>query len=143
MFTKTVPILTNELWSALHSEARDGIISTHKWTHPPKTGYVVDTEFLEVKGFLTIEAIQTWVEIHRAAVDFVPNAYLGAHRALMMNVDSIFVMHVFAAFPDALEFARAQGATYVYKVQDIPELTRAASSDEGDTLDKLLMWVEK
>jgi len=114
LFTKPVPILVQEIWNALHTPSDDDhIISTRKWTRPPTTGYLVDTEMLMTDGFLTIEEIKTWVETHRIAIDFVPNAFIGAHRDYRIG-DSVFAVHHFASHPDAVEFARKHAEYLIY-----------------------------
>lgn len=129
MFTKPAAILAQEVWGVLHSETRDGIISTRKWTHPPKTGYAVDTKRLHTEGFLSVEQILNWVTEHRAAIDYVPNAYIGAHRSLGLG-DTLFEIRVFGSFPQAEEFAREQGANYIYKIEDTPALIEAATNND-------------
>ena len=117
MFTKSANILAAEIWNALHSETGSGIISTRKWTHVPKTGFAVDLAEIQWPNRLNAARILDWVIEHRVGIDYVPNAYIGAHRSPDFG-DSIFVVHAFGSYPQAVEFAGQNKAPYIYKLEE-------------------------
>lgn len=140
LFTKSVYILSRELWDVLHSPTGDGIVSTRKWTRVPTAGYAVDVNRLHVPGWMGPATIEAWVKTHRAAIDYVPNAYVGAHHSLIEG-DSLFEVRVFGSFPQAVEFATERSADYIYKLEALPEIIRMVNEGSLESHPSML-WAK-
>lgn len=131
MFTKSIDILSNELWNVLHSDTGDGIVSTRNYTRVPKTGYAVDIHVLQAPGRLDAQTLRDWVELHRLSIDYVPNAYIGAHRSIECG-DSVYEVHIFGEHEAARLFAKRMQAGYIYSLESLSKLLDLAANIKND-----------
>lgn len=116
MFTKSATMITNEMWTKLRSGG--GLVSARKYPRVPSTGYAVVTRRLSLpRGQMYKSAIQEFVQVLRAEVDYTPNAFFSVWRTGFDNsiagpIDHIAVVQVVFEKDAADKLAAATNGTY-------------------------------